>query len=274
MPLKDQTVSSITSELVQLFLASGIPEVNHSNQGRNFESLLRQTLDAFDIEKSRTTAYHPQGEGMVERLNRLLLLMLQAYVQKQHDWECHLSLVLFAYRTTVHSSTGMSPIGLMFGRASQTNSLQPETAFEPESYQAHLKHKLGEIKGFVKTKVAILAKCQKENYDRQATERSFRAGDTVSLSIPTAGKLDSQWEGGWIVQSVRSPVTLEIVNGQKRKIVHENSIYCRIQPQRADLCSTNGTIKQWCPPQICHLILPEDPPIDVHQIDCNIRLKD
>ena len=86
----------------------------HSDQGQNFENvLLRQTLNAFGIEKSRTTAYHPQGDEMVERLNRLFLQMLRAYVQKQHDWECHLSLVLFPYRTTVHSSTGMSPFGLM-----------------------------------------------------------------------------------------------------------------------------------------------------------------
>ena len=55
-------------------------------------------------------------------------------------------LVLLAYRTTVYSSTGMSPLGLMFAKASQTNSSQPETALEPESYQAHLKHKMDEIK--------------------------------------------------------------------------------------------------------------------------------
>ena len=76
--------------------------------------------------------------------------MLQVYVQKQHDWKCHLPLVLLAYRTTAHSSTGMTSLGLMFGRAFKTNSLQPETALEPESYQAHLKHKLEEIKDFVK----------------------------------------------------------------------------------------------------------------------------
>ena len=95
----------------------------------------------------------------------------------------------------------MSLFGLMFGRASQTNGLQPETAFEPESYQSHLKHKLAEIKDFVKTKVAISAKHQKENYDRQATDCSFRAGETVWQSIPNAGKLDPRWEKGWIVQS-------------------------------------------------------------------------
>ena len=98
----------------------------------------------------------------------------------------------------------------MFGRASQTNRLQPETAFKSECFQALLKHKLAQIKEFVKTKVAISAKHKKENYDHHATERSFRAGDTVWLSIPTPGTLASQWEGGWTVKSVRSPVTLNL----------------------------------------------------------------
>ena len=40
----------------------------HSDQGRNFESsLLRSTPEAFGLKKTRTTAYHPQGDGMVER---------------------------------------------------------------------------------------------------------------------------------------------------------------------------------------------------------------
>ena len=106
-----------------------------------------------------------------------------------------------------------------------------------------------------------MAKRQKENYDRQATERSFRASDTIWLSIPTAGKLDPRWQGGTLDCGVsRSPVTLEIVNGRKRKIVHVNRIHRGIQPQRADPCSTNGTSKQWCQTQNCHFILPEDPP--------------
>ena len=49
----------------------GMPDVVHSDQGRNFEStMLKQSLEAFGIAKSRTTAYHPEGDGMVERFNR------------------------------------------------------------------------------------------------------------------------------------------------------------------------------------------------------------
>jgi len=83
----------------------------------NFESsLLTQTLEAFGVQKSRTTAYHPQGDGMVERFNRSLLQLLRVYVDKQSEWEHYLPLVLYAYRTSVHSSTGVSPFLLMYGR--------------------------------------------------------------------------------------------------------------------------------------------------------------
>ena len=64
MPLQDQTADRITKELTKVFTTFGVPDILHSDQGRNFESaILRQTLDAFGVTKSRTTAYHPQGDG-------------------------------------------------------------------------------------------------------------------------------------------------------------------------------------------------------------------
>jgi len=71
VPLKDQNAASISATLIKIFCTFGIPEVLHSDQGRNFESqLFCDVLTAFRIQKSRTTAYHPQGDGMVERFNR------------------------------------------------------------------------------------------------------------------------------------------------------------------------------------------------------------
>ena len=77
IPLPDQTPAHITGELIKLFSMYGHPEVFHLDQGRNFESsILAQTLEAFGVRKSQTTAYHPQGDGMVERFNRSLLQLL------------------------------------------------------------------------------------------------------------------------------------------------------------------------------------------------------
>ena len=54
IPMANQTATTITRELVKVFSNYGLPEILHSDQGRNFESsLLQQTLDAFGITKSR-----------------------------------------------------------------------------------------------------------------------------------------------------------------------------------------------------------------------------
>ena len=130
-PLPDQTAIRITAELVKLFCTYGVPEIVHSDQGRNFESsIVQSTLEAFGVKKSRTTPYHPQGDGMVERFNRSLLQLLRTYVERQEDWEQHLPLALYAYRTATHTSTGVSPFQLMYGRHSQI-SLPPLEDMKP-----------------------------------------------------------------------------------------------------------------------------------------------
>ena len=72
----------------------GLPQIIHSDQGHNFESTaLKQMLKAFGIRKSRTTAYHPQGDGLVKRFNPSLLQLLCSLVQSEPDWERYLPLV-------------------------------------------------------------------------------------------------------------------------------------------------------------------------------------
>ena len=50
IPIPIQTATTITRELTTVFCRNGIPDILHSDQGRNFEStILRQTLDAFSV---------------------------------------------------------------------------------------------------------------------------------------------------------------------------------------------------------------------------------
>ena len=112
-----------------------MPKILHSDQGQNFEStILKQTLQAFGVAKSHTTAYHPQGDSMVKRFNRSLLQLLRSYVEKEADWERHLPLVLFAYRTATHSSTGTSPFLLMLGRQPKIRDFDDAQAYDISSY--------------------------------------------------------------------------------------------------------------------------------------------
>ena len=121
-PLQDQTAKTTAETLVnEVIMRFGMPIVFHSDQGRNFESaLVREVCKLLGIRKSRTTAYHPQGDGLVERMNRTLVESLSKYVDtNQKDWDKWIATVLFAYRTSAQSSTGYSPYELLFGRTAR-----------------------------------------------------------------------------------------------------------------------------------------------------------
>ena len=90
----------------------------HSDQGRSFESnVFKEMCNLLGIEKTRTSPYRPQSDGMVERANRTIENMLASFVsQNQKDWDEYLSLLMLAYRSAEHETTGVSPYEMMFGR--------------------------------------------------------------------------------------------------------------------------------------------------------------
>ena len=78
---------TFTEEFICRF---GPPEVVHTDQGKNFQSqLFREVLALLEIRQTRTCAFRPQSDGMVERANRTIEMMLAATVAKdQRDWDC------------------------------------------------------------------------------------------------------------------------------------------------------------------------------------------
>ena len=95
----------------------GMPSVIHSDQGREFENKVMQELCLLcGAHKTRTTPYHPESDGLVERFNRTLLMMLAMFAdENKDDWDDLLPAVIMAYRSSVHESTCFSPYRLMFG---------------------------------------------------------------------------------------------------------------------------------------------------------------
>ena len=96
----------VVEEVVTKF---GIPNKIHSDQGRQFESeLFKEMCKLLQIEKTRTTAYHPQSDGMVERFNRTLASMISMFVDENHsDWDELLPYMTMAYRATEDETTGI-----------------------------------------------------------------------------------------------------------------------------------------------------------------------
>ena len=95
----------------------GMASVIHSDQGREFENKVIHKLCLLgSSHKTKTTPYHPESDGLVERFNRTLLMMLAMFASdNKDDWDDLLPAVMMAYRSSVHESTGFSPYRLMFG---------------------------------------------------------------------------------------------------------------------------------------------------------------
>ena len=86
IPIKDQKASMVAPLLVnKIFSRFGPPTILHSDQGANLESnLMHEICDVMGVTKTRTTAYHPSGDGQVERQNRTLQAMLAAFGHAGH----------------------------------------------------------------------------------------------------------------------------------------------------------------------------------------------
>ena len=94
-----------------------MPDKILSDQGTNCQSeLISEVLELMDIQRSKTTPYHPQCDGLSERFNRTMKAMLSSCVNKEgDDWDSKLQYIQFAYNTAVHATNECTPFKLVYG---------------------------------------------------------------------------------------------------------------------------------------------------------------
>ena len=212
-PLPDKTAQSVVDAFFnQVVCRFRMPSVIHSDQGREFENKIMQELCLFGgAHKTRTTPYHPESDGMVERFNRTLLMMLAMFAGKNRDdWDDLLPAVMMAYWSSVHESTGFSPYRLMFGEECTLPmdiGLPRDQLDTSESitspYALWVRDALEEAYDQVRQHSGQAVQRQKRLYYRRAVKRDFAVGDWVMRYYSPAKKckLDSPWIGPYLIVS-------------------------------------------------------------------------
>ena len=118
-PLRSIKAKFIVKALTQFISIFGIPKVIQSDRGSNFSSrTFAEVLRLLRVKHNRSTAYHPQSQGALERFHQSLKSLLRAYcVELARDWEDGLPWLLMAARQVTQESTGFSPNALVFGHS-------------------------------------------------------------------------------------------------------------------------------------------------------------
>ena len=224
-PVTNHSATVVADLLVrEVFSRYGVPKKILTDQGQEFMSLMIAVLcQLFGADKINTSTYHPQTDGNTERFNRTLCKMLKAYTKaNQRDWDEHIHLVLFAYRTSIHTSTGFTPFFLLHGY----DALYPvDVKVNPElgqplpypAYVNRLAKRLTLAQELVQDHIQRAQQRQAYYYDKLTkSAREYEIGDLVMEYTPTtkeklSKKLLPKWFGPYEVIAKTTPVNYKLV---------------------------------------------------------------
>lgn len=200
-PTRNQEARTVAKILFDQFIVHyGIPERLHSDMGANFESKVIKHLCALlGIKKSRTTPYHPQGDGVTERFNRTLLSMLKT-LDSSHkaNWKDHIAPLVHAYNCTRHATTLHTPFFLMFGRTPRLPvDLFLGISTNYGSTITNVQERLASAYQAATTAARQAAKHQAKGYNKKVRGSAIQIGDYVlvkNVGLKGKHKLANQWK--------------------------------------------------------------------------------
>ena len=116
IPLKDITAESVAKAFLSGWISRfGVPSTIVTDRGRQFESSLwSHLMSLLGTKRSRTTAYHPQSNGMVERFHRQLKSALKTQ-STPVAWMDSLPLVLLGIRTSLKTDLNSTAAEMVYG---------------------------------------------------------------------------------------------------------------------------------------------------------------
>ncbi|CAI2737819.1 unnamed protein product [Dicrocoelium dendriticum] len=116
VPIPDVSADTVTRAFVERWVAShGCPATVTTDRGPQFESsTFNDLLKVLGCQRIRTTAYHPQSNGMVERFHRQLKASLSA--ANALSWTEALPMILLGIRSALKADLHTSSAELVYGQ--------------------------------------------------------------------------------------------------------------------------------------------------------------
>ena len=184
-PMTNATSYATIRYLRQLFAQFGIPETIVSDNGTQFVSAeFKEFCRLNGIRHVQTAPYHPSSNGLAERA----VQVFKQGISKQSTGTLHdkISRMLFQYRITPHSTTGMSPAEMLIGR--------------------RLRSRLDLLKPCTEQRVANKQQQQRETHDKHCRKCTFSVGEKVFVKNHRKGK---KWLAGSIIKET-GPVSFQV----------------------------------------------------------------
>ena len=228
-PIVEQT----TEELLRVFMKCvvcrhGMPERVLTDRGSPYISeVAQQMFNRMGVQRLMTTAYRPQTNGVVERINRVIKETLRAWVNKAlTDWDVLYPFAVFAINTAHHSAIGQTPFFLDHLRQARTpldialGRLPP--AFEGyDQYVAEMSRIVFQTYQTVSEIWSERAQAQEDEAANAPPPPIYAAGERVWLCDMTEkNKLMPKWLGPFTVVAKKSDRVYEIDLGNSTDTVN------------------------------------------------------
>ena len=181
------TTTNVSSEGIakiyrdDIWKLHGIPRKILSDRGPQFASkFMEEFTRALGTKRQLSTAYHPQTDGQMERINQEIGTFLRHYVNyQQDDWTNWLAAAEFQYNNKRHAATGKTPFELNFGRYPWKGDLMVKTDIpQVEDFLSGLQRSWGQAMKAMEE----AQKSMKKQFDKKRRNpQGLKVGDHVWL---------------------------------------------------------------------------------------------